>query len=296
MAKLSNLIGTNQVADGAIGYAELSVALQGSIDQITTNKNNITSIINSKAAANGIATLDGAGKLLTSQLPALAIGDTVTVASEAAMFALTTASVQKGDVVVVATGNAATNKTYRVIDDAHLSTSVGYAELLFPEQGVAAILRGGVAQTGQVSLADVAFTGAANDVSFAAGSYTAVTVSGALVEVMGAVTTANSNITTLQGQMTTANGAITTLQSAVAGKLSLDDFSPYIKTTGVCNGTNKVYTSAVPLTGAKVVAMVAGVAVDPDDYDVVGDTVVFKTFTPDYDREKPVLSIWKAAA
>lgn len=48
-------------------------------------------------AANGVATLDGNGKIVTSQLPAIAITDTFVVASEAAMLAL---SVQTGDIAV----------------------------------------------------------------------------------------------------------------------------------------------------------------------------------------------------
>lgn len=50
-----------------------------------------------KAAANGVATLDAGGKLLTSQLPPLAITSTFVVANEVAQLALT---VQEGDVAV----------------------------------------------------------------------------------------------------------------------------------------------------------------------------------------------------
>lgn len=48
-------------------------------------------------AANGVATLDGNGKIVTSQLPAITITDTFVVASEAAMLAL---NVQTGDIAV----------------------------------------------------------------------------------------------------------------------------------------------------------------------------------------------------
>jgi hypothetical protein len=50
-----------------------------------------------KAAANGVATLDAAGKLPSAQLPPLAIGETFTVISEAAMLALTA---QRGDLAI----------------------------------------------------------------------------------------------------------------------------------------------------------------------------------------------------
>jgi hypothetical protein len=50
-----------------------------------------------RGAAAGVATLDGGGKVPTSQLPSLAITETFPVASQAAMLALTA---QKGDVAV----------------------------------------------------------------------------------------------------------------------------------------------------------------------------------------------------
>ena len=79
--------------------------------------------------------LDGNGKLLTSLLPALAIGDTEVVATDEARFALTTAEVQKGDVVIV-TG---TNKTYRVVDDTKLNSADGYAQILTPDAPVQSV-------------------------------------------------------------------------------------------------------------------------------------------------------------
>ncbi|NTF99066.1 hypothetical protein G6L30_02940 [Agrobacterium rhizogenes] len=53
--------------------------------------------IANKGAANGYASLDGAGKIPATQLPASAITDTFVVASQAAMLALT---VEKGDVAI----------------------------------------------------------------------------------------------------------------------------------------------------------------------------------------------------
>jgi len=88
--------------------------------------------------------LDGNGKLLTSLLPALEIGDTEIVANDEARFALTTADVQKGDVVIV-TG---TNKTYRVVDDTKLNSADGYAQILTPDAPVQSVN----GETGNVSL------------------------------------------------------------------------------------------------------------------------------------------------
>lgn len=50
-----------------------------------------------KGAASGVATLDSGGKIPSSQLPAIAVGETFTVASQAAMLALTA---QIGDVAI----------------------------------------------------------------------------------------------------------------------------------------------------------------------------------------------------
>jgi hypothetical protein len=50
-----------------------------------------------KAAANGVATLDGSGKIPTAQLPALAVSEVFVVSSESAMLAL---SAQVGDIAI----------------------------------------------------------------------------------------------------------------------------------------------------------------------------------------------------
>lgn len=86
-------------------------------------------------SSGNVPVLDSNGKLDTAVIPALAIGDTVTVANDTARFALTTSDVQKGDVVIV-TG---TNKTYRVIDETKLSQEAGYAQILTPDAPVQSV-------------------------------------------------------------------------------------------------------------------------------------------------------------
>lgn len=54
-------------------------------------------LASAKGSANGVASLDGGGKVPESQLPAIAITDVFTVASQAAMLALTA---ERGDVAV----------------------------------------------------------------------------------------------------------------------------------------------------------------------------------------------------
>ena len=63
------------------------------IDTSLSSKINVSE----KGTANGLATLDASGKLPANQLPALAIKDTFTVASQAAMLGL---SAQRGDMAI----------------------------------------------------------------------------------------------------------------------------------------------------------------------------------------------------
>ena len=61
------------------------------------NADSIASIINSKASANGIATLDKNSKIPSAQIPSIALLDVHTVASKSAMLDL---NVQKGDMAI----------------------------------------------------------------------------------------------------------------------------------------------------------------------------------------------------
>lgn len=90
---------------------------------------------NTGTASGNVPVLDSNGKLDTAVLPPLAIGDTVTVATDTERFALTTADVQNGDVVIV-TG---TEKTYRVIDDTKLDVEAGYSQILVPSGTVQSV-------------------------------------------------------------------------------------------------------------------------------------------------------------
>ena len=277
MAKFGNLIGANQLADNAVGYTELSVALQGSITQITTNKDNIAAIVASKGVANGIATLGVDGKLLSSQIPQIAISDFLgEVSTEAALLALTG---QRGDWAI----RTDTKTSYMLVaEDATQAAS--WKAIVTPDDGVTALRNASGSVTGQngvVTLSDVAFSGAANDVSFTDASYTATTVAGALVEVMGAV----SDVA----------GDVTTLQNSMANKLELSGFTPYLALTGTIDGTNKAFTSSVALTGAKVQVMVGGQVVNPTDYSIAGNDVVFATVSPDHEYQRPAVMVMKAA-
>lgn len=84
--------------------------------------------LSEKGAANGVASLDGAGKIPVSQLPALSITETFTVASEAAMLAL---SAERGDLAI----RTDVAKTYVLAaDDA--TVLANWKEMLLPAAGV----------------------------------------------------------------------------------------------------------------------------------------------------------------
>ena len=83
-------------------------------------------------AASGVATLDASGKLLTGQLPALAITDTFVVASQAEMLALSAA--EQGDVAV----RADENKSY-ILAGTDPSVLGDWQELLTPTSAVTSV-------------------------------------------------------------------------------------------------------------------------------------------------------------
>ncbi|MDM5071178.1 phage tail protein [Aeromonas bestiarum] len=84
-----------------------------------------------KGAVNGVATLDGGGKVPVSQLPATAIVDTFVVGSQAAMLALTA---EIGDVAV----RTDLNKTF-ILRVAGASTLANWQELLTPTDSVQSV-------------------------------------------------------------------------------------------------------------------------------------------------------------
>lgn len=84
-----------------------------------------------KGAVNGVATLDGGGKVPVSQLPATAIVDTFVVGSQAAMLALTA---EIGDVAV----RTDLNKSF-ILRVTGASTLANWQELLTPTDSVQSV-------------------------------------------------------------------------------------------------------------------------------------------------------------
>lgn len=93
---------TAKVADGAVTAVKVAadVATQARLDAETTARTNADALLiplSQRGAASGVATLDAGGKLPSVFLPPLAINDTFTVTSQAAMLALVA---QRGDAAV----------------------------------------------------------------------------------------------------------------------------------------------------------------------------------------------------
>jgi len=84
-----------------------------------------------KGAANGVATLDGGGKIPSAQLPPIAISDTFVVSSQAAMLALTA---ERGDTCV----RTDLQKTY-ILQSEPATTLANWIELLNPAAPVQSV-------------------------------------------------------------------------------------------------------------------------------------------------------------
>jgi hypothetical protein len=118
-----------------------------------------------KGAANGYPSLDGTGRIPTSQLPALALTDVYTVVSQVAQLALTA---QEGDVAI----RTDLNKSF-VHNGGVAGTMADWSELLTPTDAVLSV----AGRTGAITLAAVDIT----DFSAAVAATAAVTANTAKV-------------------------------------------------------------------------------------------------------------------
>ena len=277
----SNLLNLNKQAKPfSIGLGLLEQSIQDTLGQVATNKIDITAINDSIGAANGIAPLDAAGKLATQYLPAMAIGETFTVASEAEMLSLTA---QTGDVAVVTDiGN------FRLA--ANDPTIASNWVKLVDNEGVESILIDGVASTGQVSLHKIASTGDSADAAFASAGFVSTNAKDAIVEVKDAVdsevtarTLADSVITQsvtdealarTQGD-TTLQGNIDTVSTAVATKMGAADIMLSQPVTGTIDGTNKVFNLPEAFVDGTLRVWFNNATLHPDAYTRDGLVLTF---------------------
>ena len=99
----------------------------------TSNQDAVTLkyLTDQKGAVNGIASLDGSGKIPTGQLPSIALVDTFVVSSQSAMLAL---SADVGDIAV----RTDLNKSF-ILKTAGASTLANWQELLTPTDSVLSV-------------------------------------------------------------------------------------------------------------------------------------------------------------
>lgn len=129
-AQVEDLVAYQSATDAAIALRALDSDLDTHIAD-TGNPHSVTAAqvgaiaTSLKGAANGVAELDSNGLVPVAQLPPLAIGTTVVVADQTARYALTTSSVQNGDLVK----QTDTLDVYMVIDQTQLNNSAGYVKI-----------------------------------------------------------------------------------------------------------------------------------------------------------------------
>ncbi|MFG1330216.1 DUF2793 domain-containing protein [Xanthobacter autotrophicus] len=184
---------------GWVNIAPVSASLLGAANGVATldSGGKVPTAQLPVGMANGVATLDSGGKIPTAQLPALAITDVFTVATQAAMLALTA---QIGDLAI----RTDLNKTF-VLAASPATTLANWAEVLAPTAAVSSVAgRTGavVLVKGDVGLGSVDNTSdAGKPVSTAQAaaiaSAVAAGVTGNVVQVVNASTTAVATTTAL---------------------------------------------------------------------------------------------------
>lgn len=270
-----------QVRAQSIGYALLDAGLASEVDQIDLNKTAIADIVASKATAGGIATLGLDGYVLPSQLRQAGIAEhkgEVTVLADL----VTVTDADRGDVVDVVpfmadgtTPDTENAQSYFLFgDDATVADD--WKPVRSPKDGVTSLRSqsGSVSGlNGLVTLADVAFSGAAADVSFAHADYTATDVDGALIEVMGETKTNASDISNLT--------------TAMADKLDAAKVKRGVTMTGTIDQANKTFSVPEAFAAGSLQAYIGGQRVrEGIDYTVTGTDVEFAS-SPDFETERP---------
>jgi len=179
--------------------------------------------------ANGVATLDGSGLVLTTQLPPLVVNDTFVVASQAAMLALTA---QTGDIAV----RTDVTKTF-ILTASPASTLGNWQEILTPP-GVTSVstsspLTGTITSTGTIGLGTVGVANGGTGSTYfgSAGALTtnggtsplSVTSYSASPSSSGVIvsTGTNGSITPGSGGLTTVGGITTGQGSGIAGSVKV---------------------------------------------------------------------------
>jgi len=122
-------LGGNSVTFTTSGATTLTLPTSGTV--VVTTDLAAYQLISEKGSANGYASLDAGGKVPSSQLPALALTNVNSVASEAAQLALT---VEEGDVAI----RTDENKTY-IHNGGSAGTMADWTEMVSPTDAVTSV-------------------------------------------------------------------------------------------------------------------------------------------------------------
>lgn len=150
--ELPNYTASRVLTIGSGGAAEVSTVTPSELSQLSGISSAVLQA-SDKDVANGVAGLDGSGKLSTSTLPGLALTEVNVVASEAAMIALIA---QEGDLAI----RTDVSKTF-VHNGGVAGTAADWTELFTPTNSVSSVFgRTGVvtAQSGDYSASQVSAT------------------------------------------------------------------------------------------------------------------------------------------
>ena len=178
---LADLVGPPSMADAPADgtpYARKDGAWAGAATAAQGAKADAAVPATEKGAANGVATLGASGKIPESQIPAVAITDVFTVASQAAMLALTA---ERGDIAV----RSDLNKSFALAAEP-ASTLANWIELRTPTDAVLSV----AGRTGAVTLSNTDVGAAPINTTLtdaAASSTLPATASTALTELLQTV-------------------------------------------------------------------------------------------------------------
>jgi hypothetical protein len=247
---VANLYFTEERAQDAVG------AILGTTDDVALAYDDstpaVTATLPSKGQPDGLATLDGDGKLVATQLPALAITETFVVADEAAMLALVA---EQGDVAV----RTDEEKTYILTADP-ASTLSNWQELLFPTSAGGTVssvgsgtgLTGGpITSTGTLSLNSASIASLAlADSATQPGDLATVATTGDYDDLSNLPTLGTAAATDSTDYATAAQG--TTADSAVQPGDNVSDLvndAGYLTSLAGSVPTTRVISTTAPLTG-----------------------------------------------
>ena len=196
-----------------------------------------------KGAVNGVATLDAGGKIPGSQIPAVAITDVFTVASQAAMLALTA---ERGDIAV----RSDINKSFALAAEP-ASTLGNWVELRTPTDAVLSV----AGKTGAVTLTntDVGAAPVNTTLTDAAAASTlpattSTTLTALLQTVRNCLKWLVSNTVQLTGTQTVAGAKTYTGKALFAGAATTSSIPAHSATPTFDCATSNVFEPAT-MTG-----------------------------------------------